>query len=168
MDAILAALCSRMSRLLAALAGAGLVAAAFAASDDATAIDRFISTQARSERGVEYRSARQTATGALAGDASVQTVVLYTIESQRGSNRHVQFLAVFTQRAGGLVPLARVAVGAKSAREVELATISGAAIVLTTVEHADNDPSCCPSLKGSTRYVLADGALSEKRKVAPR
>jgi len=137
--------------------------AATAAGDDAAAIDRFIATQARREHGAEYRDARQIVVGKLSGVASPQTVVLYTIESQGGSNDHAQYLAVFVSRSGALLPVARIDAGGKSRRSVELKSITDGAIMLATVGYAADDASCCPSVKGTTRYVLVNGMLREER-----
>lgn len=139
-----------------------------AKADDTAVIDRFIAAQAQREHGEEYRGARKIVVGNLTGDAAAQTVVLYTIEGQNGSNDYVQYLAVFAHRPNGLTALTHAAAGGKSERAVELSGIANGAIVLTTLGYAAKDASCCPSVKGSTRYVLVDGVLREKRDSAQR
>ena len=134
-------------------------AVASAQNADKTAIDKFISSQAKRERGEEYEEARKVLTGDLTKDGVAETVVLYTIEGQNGSNNHVQYLAVFTRANGELVPLTHTSVGSKSYRDVELDSISNGVINVTTMGFAKNDPSCCPTLKGSARYQLVGGKL---------
>ena len=142
------------------LAAIALCTAVVSAQDaDKTAIDKFISSQAKRERGEEYQEARKVLTGDLTKDGVAETIVLYTIEGQGGSNNHVQYLAVFTRANGELVPLTHTSVGSKSYRDVELESINNGIINLTTMGYAKNDPSCCPTLKGSARYQLVGGKL---------
>ncbi len=79
---------------------------------DTKTIDSYIARQARQEQGEEYRDARKVVVGNLDNDSNPETVVLYTIESQRGTNNHVQYMAVFVQRNSpgdvGLRPKGRV------------------------------------------------------------
>jgi hypothetical protein len=131
------------------------------ATADATAIDRYIAAQARRERGEEFRDARQRVDGDVLHRGAVETVVLYTIESQGGSNDHRQYLAVFARRNGSLQPVARVEAGGKSGRGATLIAIDAQGIALGTQEYADGDPSCCPSRKGHTHFVLEHDRLVE-------
>ena len=52
-------------------------------------------------------------TGDLTHDGEPETVVLYTIEGQGGSNLYIQYLAVFAQKNGKLTPLTHADVGGK-------------------------------------------------------
>ena len=124
---------------------------------DKAVIDKFISAQAKRERGEEYPDARKVVTGDLNGDGAAETVVLYTIEGQNGSNRHVQYLAVFKRANGNLVFVARTSVSGN--RDVELDSVSNGLINLTTMSYGKNDPSCCPSIKGKAWYKLVGAAL---------
>jgi hypothetical protein len=128
---------------------------------DKAAIDKYISAQAKHERGEEYPDARKVVTGDLNGDATAETVVLYTIEGQGGSNRHVQYLAVFKRVDGKLVPVTHTSVSAN--RDVELDSISNQLINLTTMSYGKNDPQCCPSIKGKAWYKLVGIALMPVR-----
>jgi len=128
---------------------------------DATVIDTYIARQARRERGEEYKDARKVIVGNLNNDDSPETVVLYTIESQGGTNNYVQYIAVFVRRNGKLAPLTRAAVGGKSRRSVELISIDHKTIQLETLDYGPNDASCCPSIRGRTQYVLVRGILRE-------
>lgn len=124
-------------------------------------IDAYIARQARRERGEEYRDARKVVVGDLANAGSPETVVLYTIESQRGTNNYVQYIAVFVRRNGKLAPLTRAVVGGKSRRSVELLSVDHKTIQLETLDYGPNDASCCPSIRDRTQYVLVRGILRE-------
>jgi len=156
-----------MKRTISALimpAVAGFVSAAFAQQDQgAKTIDAYISKQARKQRGEEYKEARQRIDGDVNLDGAADAVVLYTIESQQGTNNFRQYLAVFARRHGRLVPLAHAEVGGKSLRSVELAAVDGNGICLDTLTNGPDDASCCPSIKGTTRYVVVGRSLREEK-----
>ena len=132
--------------------------------DDTSVIDSFITRQAKRERGEEYREARKVVTADLTHDGQPESVVLYTIEGQGGSNLHIQYLAVFVRRNGKLSPLTHMDVGGKSTRGVELISIENNSILLDTLNYGPKDASCCPSVKGKTSYVLSGGRLREQRR----
>jgi len=135
---------------------------------DANAIDAYLSRQARRERGEEYREARKVVVGDLTHDGTPETVVLYTIESQGGSNLYIQYLAVFARRNGKLSPLTHVEVGGKSVRSVELTSVQNNSILLDTLSYGPKDPQCCPTVKGATKYVLVGRTLREQKKSAKK
>lgn len=141
-----------------------LASAVFPQDQDKAAIERFISSQARREHGEEYPDARKVVTGDLNSDGTPETVVLYTIEGQNGTNNHIQYLAVFKRVNGQLVPVTHVDVGSKSYRDVDLNSVSNGVINLTTMRFAKNDPACCPTLKGKTWYRLVKGTLQVVRR----
>jgi hypothetical protein len=130
--------------------------------DDAS-IDAFIARQARCERGQEYRDARKVGGGDLTHDSAAETVVLYTIEGQLGSNNYVQYLTVFAREGGRLSPVATAEVGGKSVRSVELRSIEVSAIDLDTLSYGPKDAMCCPSVKGTTQYVLVSRRQREQK-----
>src|SRR5262245_4690398 len=130
---------------------------------DAASISSFIARQASRERGDEYPDARKIMAGDLNGDGVKEAVVLYTIESQRGSNNYIQHLAVFTHRKGKLVAIAQTAVGGKSWRSVELSSVEAEKVQLETLSYAPKDASCCPSIKGTTSYALVGQTLRERK-----
>lgn len=132
--------------------------------DDRTAIDNFIARQAKHEQGEEYPEARKVLVGDLTHDGEPETVVLYTIEGQGGSNLYLQYLAVFVRRKGKLAPLTHANVGGKSVRSVELTAVGSNSILLDTLNYGPKDASCCPSVKGTTRYVLSGGTLHEQKR----
>ena len=132
---------------------------ASAQDTDKAAIDKFIAGQATRAHGEEYPDARKVVTGDLDADGVAETVVLYTIEGQDGSNNHIQYLAVFTRANRQLVHLTHTSIGSKSYRDVELDSITNRLINLTTMGYAKNDPACCPTLKGKAWYKLALGKL---------
>jgi hypothetical protein len=129
---------------------------------DLATISSFIARQARRERGEEYEDARTVMAGDLNGDGVPETVVLYTIESQGGSNNYVQYLAVFARRRGDLVAITHTAVGGKMRRSVDLSSVNNRRVNLKTLSYAPTDASCCPTLKASTSYVLRGGMLRER------
>jgi len=131
--------------------------------DDLAIINLFIARQAHRERGEEYAEARKVVAGDLNGDGIPETVVLYTIESQGGSNNYIQYLAVFARRGGHLVAIAHTPVGGKSRRSVELSSVDNQRVNLQTLSYAPKDASCCPSIKGTTSYVLLGQRLSEHK-----
>jgi hypothetical protein len=104
----------------------------------------------------------------LTRDGVPETVVLYTIEGQGGSNLYVQYLAVFARRGGRLSALTRAQVGGKSVRSVELNSVERGTILLGTLGYGPRDAQCCPSVKGRTRYILAGGRLREQQWGAKR
>ncbi len=156
-----------MKHLLAVFALAGLLLPAFASAQDQdkAAIDKFILNQATREHGEEYPDARKVVSGDLNGDGAPETVVLYTIEGQNGTNNHIQYLAVFKRVNGQLVPMTHVDVGSKSYRDVELDSITNGVINLTTMRYGKNDPACCPSLKGKAWFRLVKGTLQVVRRL---
>ena len=133
------------------------------ATSDLEAIDVYIRDHARREQGVEYGNARQIKLGDLDGDGTPETVVLYTIEGQSGSNTHVQYLAVFAMNGNRLVPVTWTEVGGKSRRSMDLRSVDRKVITFDTISYAPEDPSCCPSIRGTTSYVLNGKALLEQR-----
>jgi hypothetical protein len=122
---------------------------------DTKFIDSYIANQARRERGQEYREGRQVTTGDLNHDGTSDIAVLYTIEGQHDTNLHIQYLVVFVHTGDKLVAAARAEVGGKGTRSLELKAIEDNAIHLETLKYGPKDPSCCPSERGNTNYVLA-------------
>ena len=135
---------------------------------DTAVIDKFISTQAAKENGEEPEGIRKVVTGDLNHDGVPDTAVLYTIEGQDGSNNYIQYLAVFVSTKKGLRYAAHRPVGGKNRREAELTSITDGMINLKTVDYGPRDPSCCPMIKGSTKFALNAGKLLEKRRTPRR
>jgi len=129
---------------------------------DTKSIDAYIAHQARQERGSEYKQTREVASGDVHPGAP-EIVVLYTIEGQNGTNRNLQYLAVFARRNGKLVAAARAEVGGKGQRYVHLKTIEGNTIHLETLDYGPKDAACCPNEKGQTSYVFAGNSLREQK-----
>ena len=139
-----------------------LVSQAFAAQDqDNAVIERFIAAQARGAHGEEFKDARKIVAGDVNRDGSADSVVLFTLEGQHGSNNYPQILAVFLRAQGKLVPIAHTEVGGKTYRSVELISVDADGIHLQTMDYAASDPACCPSITGKTRYQLVGGKLRE-------
>ncbi len=134
-----------------------------AQADDTAVIDKFIAAQAKKEKGEEPEGVRKTITGDVNHDGVADTVVLYTIEGQNGSNNYIQYLAVFLRVKGKLTYATHQAVGGKNHREVDLGLITDGVINLELTDYAKNDPSCCPTLKRSGKYIFSAGVLKEVR-----
>jgi hypothetical protein len=149
-----------------------VVASAPAAAQDSPAdtavIDNFIAAQAAKQMGEEPEGIRKVVTGDLNHDGLVDTAVLYTIEGQNGSNNYIQYLAVFIRTKKGQRYAANQSVGGKNRRAAELVSIIGGLVNLDTLGYGPKDPSCCPTIKGTTRYALTGGALKEKRRGGKR
>ena len=137
--------------------------AALAQSEDKAVIDKFILAQANKEHGEEPEGIRKVADGDLNRDGVADVAVLYTIEGQNGSNNYIQYLAVFLRQNGRLVYTAGQPVGGKNRREIELTSIKDNVIFFSTTAYGPRDPSCCPTIKGKTKFVLAGKKLSERR-----
>jgi hypothetical protein len=138
--------------------------ASHAQSDDAAVIDKFITRQAEKEDGSEPDGIRKLITGDLNHDGVPDAAVLFTIEGQNGTNNYVQYLAVFLRKSGHLLYATHVAVGGKNRRSMDLTSIKDNVIFLDTTAYAKRDPSCCPAIKGRTRYALVGSKLTEMRR----
>lgn len=134
-----------------------------AQTDDKAIIDKFIASQAERERGEEPDGVGKIVEGDLNRDGVADVAVLYTIEGQNGSNNYIQYLAVFLRKNGKLAYSARAAVGGKSRRAIEITSIKDNAMFFDTTAYGPRDPSCCPTIKGRTKYVLVGRRLTEKR-----
>jgi hypothetical protein len=128
-------------------------------SADTAVVNKFISGQEAKEGGEEYGGARKIVAGDLNHDGVPDLAVLYTIEGAGGGNNYTQYLAVFVRVQGSLVPAAHTVVGGKGYRAAHLEGIGDNVIYLTTLRYGPHDAMCCPSKKGSARFVLADGKL---------
>ncbi len=135
--------------------------ATFGQQSDNAVIDKFIALQARRENGSEPDGVRQVATGDLNHDGIPDAAVLYTIEGQNGSNNYIQYLAVFVRTKGRLVYAARKPVGGKNHRALDLDSVKDNLMFFDTTDYAKTDPSCCPTIKGTTRFVLNAGTIRE-------
>jgi len=133
---------------------------------DYPVVDKFIAAQAKREHGEEPEGIRKAVTGDLNHDGLSDLAVLYTIEGQNGSNNYIQYLAVFVQTKNGFVHASHRSVGGKNWREIEIKSVSDDLINLDTTDYGEKDPSCCPTIKGSTHFILAGRVLKEKKKAS--
>jgi len=136
---------------------------ALAQDRDSAVIERFIRSQESEGNGHEAKGIRTIVKGDLNGDGIPDTAVLYTLEGMFGTNNYVQHLAVFVQVKGRLVHAAHTPVGGKYYRAIELTGIRENVMLFKTTDYAESDPRCCPSMEGTTKYVLSGGALKELR-----
>jgi hypothetical protein len=133
---------------------------------DAAVIDKFLASQESDDNGRQAEGIRTVIKGDLNHDGVPDTAVLYTLEGAHGSNNYTQYLAVFLRVDGRLVPVANKAVGGKLYRAIEIKAIKDNVIFCDTIDYAENDASCCPTIKGTTRYVL-DGKKLKELKPTP-
>ncbi len=132
---------------------------------DRTVIDKFILKQQSEEDGFEDKgNERFTMTGDLNHDGLPDAVVLYMLEGQNGTNNYVQHLAVFERRNGRLEPVTDAVVGGKYYRAADLKAIKNVQILFETLDYTDEDARCCPSIKGTTTYVLVGAKLKEQKR----
>ena len=145
--------------LFCVICGAALAAAG--QHSDAAIINKFIASQESYENGNEAKDYRTILRGDLNHDGVPDAAVIYTLEGGNGTNNYVRHLAVFVRTNGTLVLAAHAVVGGKNYRAIVMKAIQDNAILCDTKDYAPNDPSCCPTLKGSTRYVLDGDKLKE-------
>ena len=146
--------------LVVAVLGAGALWVA-GQSGDAAVIDKFISGQESGENGNEARDYRTVLRGDLNRDGVPDAAVMYTLEGGNGTNNYVRYLAVFVRESGRLVAVAHAPVGGKNYRAIVMKAIKDNVILCETTGYAPKDPSCCPTIKGTTRYVLDGEKLKE-------
>lgn len=130
-------------------------------SGDAAVIDKFIASQESGENGSEARDYRMVLRGDLNHDGVPDAAVMYTLEGGNGTNNYVRHLAVFVRVNGKLVPTAHAVVGGKNYRAIVMKAIKDNLILCETTGYAAKDPSCCPTIKGTTRYALDGEQLKE-------
>jgi hypothetical protein len=148
-----------MVLVIVGLCGGVLVAAG--ERGDGAVIDRFIHGQESGENGTEAKDYRTALNGDLNHDGMADVAVMYTLEGGNGTNNYVRWLAVFVRENGRLVPVAHDVVGGKNYRAIVMRGIKDGVILCETTGYAPKDASCCPTIKGTTRYVLEGEKLRE-------
>jgi hypothetical protein len=127
---------------------------------DQKVIDKYLSNLASHLGGQIPEEVPQTVrTGDLNHDGTPDVAVLFTIEGP--GNGYAQYLAVFLRTDGKLAPLDHATVGGKFYRAAKLISIQDGIINLATTGYAAHDPTCCPTIKGTTQYQLVDNKLKE-------
>lgn len=139
------------------------VQVSFSQNQENKIINTFISGQAKKNLADEYRDARKTVRGDINKDGKEDLVVLYTLEGFGGGNLYRQYLAVFLGDGKTFRYATHQSVGGKDNRTIELNSIKNGTINLDTLGYAPDDASCCPSVKGKTRYVFSGGKLKETK-----
>lgn len=94
--------------------------------------------------------------GDLNGDGRGDIVTPYVGYLKTGGNMTAQGLAVLLGKEPGYATIAPLSTAALSDLELQDGIIKA-----TTLTYAEDDPSCCPSVKGSARFALKDGHLVE-------
>ena len=87
--------------------------------------------------------------------------VLYTHEDPdgNGGNDFEQCLAVL--REGNDNAITNIRVGGKGYRSVSLNLVAPKLVKFIVSFYGENDPTCCPSIKGKTSFSYASGELKE-------
>ena len=106
------------------------------------------------EPGCEYRLA---GSGDLDGDGVEDLVVTFTIEGP--GNGYAYYLMAFLGR--NLSPTKPEVFGGKWGAHPEALSIRNRQAVIDVLTHAENDPACCPSVKGQLKYNLKGGQLTQ-------
>lgn len=106
------------------------------------------------EAGGSISEEPEIAEGDLDGDEREDAAILYTIEGVGSGTNYTQYLAVLVRRGEGWSFGASTTAGGKWERAVTLQGIEHRAVLLETMDYAEGDPSCCPSIEGETRYHL--------------
>lgn len=125
------------------------------------AVNRFIRSQQNATRGSEYKEGRRVVTGDLNNDGSPDIAVLYTLEGAHGGNDYNQYLAVFLNVNGKYIYKTHLRIGGRFERNMDLKSIENGKVLFDTLDYMPKDPSCCPSGKGSTQFMLSEGKLVE-------
>jgi hypothetical protein len=129
---------------------------------DVNSINRFISSQARKNKAVEYEEARKIIYADLNKDEKKDAVVLYTLESFNGNNNYIQYLAIFVKnRSGIIISTKREIIGGHNNRGVYLDSVTNGKINLSTLNYLPTDASCCPSKKGRSQITFSKNKLRE-------
>lgn len=117
-----------------------------------TALDRAITEQVNLRTkyggGSEYRDGRRILTGDFNGDQSPDAIVLYTVEGSGGGNASVHTLALFFESQGNYFAQGSIVVDGAS----EIALDSDGSILVTSLMHGPDDPTCCPSMRSTQQY----------------
>lgn len=115
--------------------------------------------ETRSDRGVRFRAQLQTlhARGDLDADGAEEAAVVLVTETG-GSGTFID-LVVFTADGSRSRQLAAVSLGDRV--QVESLSLEDASVVVTLVEHDDEDPLCCPTRSVVRRLQWDEETLAE-------
>lgn len=133
-------------------------------------VERFINAFAAEVRGAEYCEFRKIVRGDINGDGIADVIVVFTVEGACADdkktpagacgNHHEQYMKALLGKELKEVPL--LMVGERGERDIVGLAVNNGIIEAETLSYRENDPMCCPSLKGRTRFVLFKDALVEK------
>jgi len=134
-------------------------------------VEKFIKSFTSEVRGAEYCEFRKIARGDINADGIADLIVAFTVEGACDDdkstppgacgNHHETYLKVFLGKELKEVPL--LMVGSRGERFIMGLVVKNGVIEAETLTYGKDDPMCCPSIKGKTRFVLTKDVLTEKR-----
>jgi ankyrin repeat protein len=133
-------------------------------------VEKFINAFAAEVRGAEYCEFRKIVHGDINGDGIADLIICFTVEGACDNdkktpagaygNHHEQYMKAFLGKELKEVPLRMV--GERGERDIVGLAVNSGIIEAETLSYRENDPMCCPSLKGRTRFVLFKDVLVEQ------
>jgi hypothetical protein len=134
-------------------------------------VEKFIKYFATEVRGFEYCGFRKIARGDINSDGIEDLIVLFSVEGACNDDKstppgdcgnHLEtYLKAFLGKELKEVPLLRV--GSRGERFVTGISVKNGVIEAETLTYGEDDPMCCPSIKGKTTFVHTNDVLTEKR-----
>lgn len=133
-------------------------------------VEKFIKSFAAGVRGAQYCRFRKIARGDINADGIADLIVVFTVEGACDDdkstppgacgNHHETYLKVFLGKELKEVPL--LMVGSRGDRLITGLIVKNGVIEAETLAYGEDDPMCCPSIKGKTRFVLTKDVLMEE------
>jgi hypothetical protein len=131
---------------------------ASAEAQSAEAIQRFLAQQAT---GCSLYGYREYFHGTMPGADQPVTIASYTFEGCGGGNDYARTVGVFYEAGGQVRQMKRpsTAVDGPDVNDASGVVVQGNKITVRYSAYAPDDARCCPSLKKTARYKLANGAI---------
>jgi hypothetical protein len=140
-------------------------------------ITETIRSHMTADRAVEYCQSRKVASGDLNADKRQDIIIVYSLEGAcgKGTDKQIladgncgngsrQYLAAFLQTDSGFSEIGPVEVGSIRTRGIAAIAVEGSVIRADTRSWDVTDANCCPSKRGRTFFVLAEGTLREQER----
>ncbi|HEY0427059.1 MAG TPA: serine/threonine-protein kinase [Pyrinomonadaceae bacterium] len=128
-----------------------------------TEMNKYLAGVAKVSDFKEMKQSREIHYGDLDNDGDEDVAVLTSMENASGGNDYAQTLAVFRYEDGKYTAVTDENIGGKMFRDAKFKSIKNGRIYFDTMAYdEDKDAACCPSIKGSTSYMLSGNTLVEK------